>query len=265
MSVPPTSRNRQPKGVRHPADPDCEPATSLASSSDLDDWNYNYKLQGGRLISTNVYSGGQSDIQYPPKTSARNRTLVIPSPNTTPSTTRAHILPSEIPNLPSSETQEISIRHDPDPLAPVVDAQTDNEFLTNLQYHDVSAFDEYPFISATRHNDLHLKLWKEQAAQESQAPPSQPIPKPKRKKNVSELTTIEQVLREMYPRDNPTQDSSPAASVTEGSEMRKEMSIDGSMDNIRLCSQDGGASYLFSRQTISLSKLFVDIMESRWI
>ena len=258
MSAPPTSYNRRPRGHKRPTNSAGEPATSLTPADDFDDWNYNYKLQGGRLISTNLYSGGQSHIQSPTKTSPRIRTLVTPSPDHTTPTIRARILPSEIPKPPQSETQEISIRQDPDPIVQVVDAQTDSEFLTGLQSHDISAFDKHPFI---RHNDLRLKLWREEAAQESQVPSSLPIPKPKRRKNVSELTTIEQVLREMYSCDNPAEDSSPAASVSQGSEMKREMSIDGSMDNIRLCSQDGGACYFFSCQTMSLSKSFANIME----
>lgn len=254
MSPSSTSYNRRPNSGG-------EPATNLTFASDFDDWNYNYKLKDGRLISTNVYSGGQGNPQSPPNASGSIKSLVTPSPNPNPPTIQAHILPSKVPEI-QSEKQEISIRYDPEPITQVVDAQNDNDFLTNLQSDDVSAFDEQSFISATRHNDLRLKLWREQTALESRVPSSQPTPKPKRKKDVSELATIEKVLREMYPRDNPTEDSSPAASVTQESGMRKEMSIDGSMDNIRLCSQDGGNYYLFSRQTISLSKSFVTIMEN---
>ena len=260
MSDSPISRNQRTSSRRHPVNPGGEQSTSFAVASDFDDWNCNYKLQGGRLISTNVYSGGQSNTRSPPKSSARIRTLVIPSPDPTTPTIRAHILPSEIPKPPPSEIQEISIRHDPEPIIQVVDAQTDREFLRGLQSHDISSFDEHIFISTTRRNDQRLNLWREQTAQESQVPLSQPIPQPRRKKNISELATIEQVLREIYPRDNPTEDSSTTATVITGGEVKKEMSIDGSMDNVRLCSQDGGASYLFSSQTISLSKSFVNIM-----
>src|SRR5271170_7208073 len=39
-----------------------EPASQPAG---LDDWDYNYKLQGGRLIPSNVYTGGPTRIQHP--------------------------------------------------------------------------------------------------------------------------------------------------------------------------------------------------------
>lgn len=255
-----TSHSQRTRGRRPPVNPGGEQSTSFALASDFDDWDCNYKLQGGRLISTNVYSGGQSNTQSPPKTSTRIRTLAVPSPDPTAPTIRAHSLPSEISKPSPSEIQKISIRHDPEPIIQVVDAQNDKEFLRGLQSHDISAFDEHLFISNTRRNDLRLNLWREQIAQEFQLPLLQPIPQPRRKKNVSELATIDQVLREIYPGDNPTEDSSTTVTVITGSEIKKEMSIDGSMDNVRLCSQDGGASYLFSPQTISLSRSFVNIM-----
>ena len=117
------------------------PTVPIANATEFDDWDYNYKLQRGRLISTNFYSGGPSTI-HPSPVATQIRPLVNPTPTTATPTPiiRANVIPSQTPN---SRNQEISVHHDPEPISQNVDVKSDREFLTGLQFedHTVSAFD----------------------------------------------------------------------------------------------------------------------------
>jgi hypothetical protein len=234
------------------------PAVPLANASEFDDWDYNYKLQHGRLISTNFYSGGRATI-HPSPVITQIPTLVIPTPTTTTPIVRAHVIPSQAPD---SGNQDISVRHDPEPALQNVDVRSDSEFLIGLQFKDrsVSAFDRESSTHELHQNELRLKIWREQVAQ---AAPVAMSPKSRRRRNTSELTTIEQVLRDIHITEHTADDSSTVASGTQGSEIKKEMSIDSRTDleSIRLCSEDGVDTFYFSRQIIALSKSFLKMME----
>jgi hypothetical protein len=256
MSSTPTPQQRRwRKSTNRASNP---PAVPLANASEFDDWDYNYKLQHGRLISTNFYSGGPSTV-HPSPEATKIRTLVTPTPTIATSIIRAHVVPSQSSN---SRNQDISVRHDPEPTSQNVDVKSDSEFLTGLQLEDrgVSAFDRESSTHELHQNELRLKMWREQAVQARHVAMS---PKLRRRKNTNELTTIEQVLRDIHITDHTVDDSSTVASVTQGSEIKKEMSIDSRTDleSIRLCSEDGVDTFYFSRQIIALSKSFLKMME----
>jgi hypothetical protein len=238
-------------------------------SPDLDDWDYNYKLEGGRLISSNLYSGHSN--------------LVTPLLSTSPSSLGGQQRPPAAPQMslqvqysnPQSTPlaavdpqDEVTKWHDPDPVFQVVDCKDDTEFLSSL--HRVNPV-VVPKVGRnasgtwSSHNDARLKSWRQEIFQT--APELTPtMPKVRRKKETRKLATIEQVLNEMimYPCDNPGDGSSTATSIAAESEMKKEMAMDSCVnsdaDGVKICSSDGGIVLEFPRQTLALGGYFVKLM-----
>jgi hypothetical protein len=174
------------------------------------------------------------------------------------------------PNKPYDPQDEVTKWHDPDPVQQIVDAKDDDEFLGAI--HPMEPYTFNPVDEHTSHpidhNELRLKFWREQSAKDKLDLVSPP-PKPRRRKETRKLATIEQVLREIYPRDKSGQDWSSSAtsvvgeSVVAESEMRKEMLMVGSridMDYVKICSSDGGLVHEFPRQTVMLSGWFAKLM-----
>jgi hypothetical protein len=241
------SRSRKQSG-KQPSNPVSSP---LAQESDFDDWDFNYKLQGGRLISKSVYSGGPTNVQsFPPK-SSRVGSLITHSPNLS--------RPSQFPPSHDSGNRKISLHYDPEPIFETVDVKSDNEFLTGLRRETISTFNEERPLYEPCHNDLHLKIWREHAAQ---VPLGLATSNPQNKKKNTILTTTEKISQEFCAPI--TDDSSSAASATQGTEIKKEMSIDSrtGLDSIRICSRDGGSSCVLSRQIVELSKVFAEMTKN---
>jgi hypothetical protein len=237
---------------------------STIPSPKADDWDCNYKLENGRLISTNIYSG---TVITPPTSPSRRKSIGFPptTPSVVDNTRRPVGLPQWTPTKLYDPQDEVTKWHDPDPIRQIVDAKDDDEFLGAIhptEPHTSNAVDEHT-SHPVDHNELRLKFWREQNA-EAEPDSLSPSPKPRRRRETRELATIEQVLREMYPRGKSGQDgSSAAASVIAESEMRKEMSMDSriDMDDVKICSSDGGLVLEFPRQTVTLSGWFVKLMD----
>jgi hypothetical protein len=225
-------------------------------SDDLDYWDYNYKLHGGRLISQHLYSSRSlpSSTPHPPKTTPK------------PKPPRKYT-PKYHPHPPSSTLtmhKRISkaLWYDPDPPRQIVDVKSDSEFITAIHPRESSTFrdiENHPFGKTTQQNDSRLDIWREQIAFASHSSPAPRIPQNRLrlKTDSKEMTAI--VLRGMHGQSQGLDDSSTVASVVDGSEMKKEMLMDtdGDIMNIKLYSSECNDEFIFPRQTMGLSGVFL--------
>jgi hypothetical protein len=160
------------------------------------------------------------------------------------------------------KTRLKALWHDPDPPRQIVDVKSDNEFITAIHPTTSPAYENHPFTNTTQQSNSRLKIWREQMAFTSHSPPpTPPVPKARLrlKPDSKEMTAIEQVLRGVRDERQGIDDSSTVASLVDGSEMKKEMSIDTGRDNenIKLYSTECDMEFMFPRQTIGLSGVFL--------
>jgi hypothetical protein len=158
--------------------------------------------------------------------------------------------------------------HDPDPPRQIVDVKSDNEFITAIHPREPPTFraiENQPFGRKTQPNDSRLKIWREQIAFTSHSSPAPQVSKSRLrlKTDSKEMTAIEQVLRGVQGQRQGLDDSSTVASVVDGSEMKKEMSMDTGRDNanIKLYSSECDDEFVVPRQTIGLSGVFLRRMK----
>src|ERR1700733_4884624 len=106
---------------------------------DIDDWDYKYKLERGRLISTNLYSSSSSKSAIsssPTRPRCRMSTPKAGGITSRPAgNVNAWIIAAQnrLSSSPDrASPQKISLWHDPDPEMKVVDVQSDSEFMDGL-------------------------------------------------------------------------------------------------------------------------------------
>jgi hypothetical protein len=135
---------------------------------DIDDWDYKYKLERGRLISTNLYSSGskKSAISSSPTHQRRRMSTQKvggitsrPAGNVDAWIVAAQNRMSSSPQRAAS--QKISLWHDPDPEMKVVDVQSDSEFMDGLDGLQSDYSSDHnrrqSAISSPQATDLHLR------------------------------------------------------------------------------------------------------------
>ena len=242
-------------------------------SREHDDWDYSYKLEGGRLISSHLYSN---------KNTSRSPTLTHQKPRRGRSSSRAtshhpprlslEKLPTGYTNSKCQQTGGVSKFSDPDPEIPIVDAKDDEEFvatlhsspapvtLTNLENQPV-------FVARPPSSAKRIKLLKERIQQEltstnlSDESVNQGV---RCRKETRNPKPIEEVIRETSIREESETSVCSLPSITDESEMGKDMSTDRTLHEveiIRLYSYEGKEPVVVTRQVIALSGILKRMAE----
>jgi hypothetical protein len=106
---------------------------------DIDDWDYKYKLERRRLISTNLYSLSPKKSAISSSQTRQRRRMPTQKVGGTTSRQAGNVdawiiaAQNHLSSSPQrTAPQNISLWHDPDPKMKVVDVQSDSEFMDGL-------------------------------------------------------------------------------------------------------------------------------------
>lgn len=233
--------------------------------SDLDDWDYSYKLESGRLISSHVYSEKPKTTlprvftPRPQRAAAENPT---PSPSSSiiaPTATKKSVLPA---SYSLRGQQPISKFSDPDPVLQVVDAESDNEFFMGISASvppTLHNLDKHVFIAKSIPKEHQMTLPKESNVKGDDQSSEMEPDMAKRRKDTRELAAIEQVLREMSHRE----EVSTGTSIRNEGELRKDVSVGSHLggDTVKVYGRERMKPYILSRQMVGLSGGLSDLTE----